>query len=133
MLKLTNISALFCLCKAVCFTFHLLFFYFHFTLLLLLTLLHIHFTLTFHSDLLLWCLFYMVYLHPGCWELAHFHVWLSKGTLPKHSRNHITMINTTILYNPPPPWWCLTWNIFLTDSFRKKIFFSDTLDNEKIL
>lgn len=76
MLKLTNISASIGICCL---------FYFYFTLLLLLTLHHLYFTFTFHRDLLLWCLFYMVYPHPGCWVLVHFHVWLSKGTLPKHT------------------------------------------------
>lgn len=133
LLKLTNISAWIGICCLFYF-----FFYFYFTLLLLFTLLI--FTFTFHRDLLLWCLFYMVYPHPGCWVLVHFHVWLSKGTLPKHT-GIISPWSTKKYHekiyfpsSPPPPspllWWFVTWNIFFTNSFRKKVLFFDTLDYE---
>lgn len=126
MLKLTNISASIGIC-CLFYLFFLLLFYltftFHFT--------YLYFTFTFHRDLLLWCLFYMVYPHPGCWVLVHFHVWLSKGTLPKHT-GIISPWSTEIYYikkftSLPPPspllWWFVTWNIFFTNSFRKKFLF----------
>lgn len=133
MLKLTNISASIGICCLFYFFFLLLFyltFTFHFT--------YLYFTFTFQRNLLLWCLFYMVYPHPGCWVLVHFHVWLSKGTLQKHTGiispwSTIKYYIKKFTFLPPPPspllWWFDTWNFFSTNSFRKKVFFIDTTMN----
>lgn len=133
MLKLTNISAsigICCLFYFFFFTFILPYFYFS----LYISLLYFHF-----SKELTALMSFLYGLSPSR--------MLSAGSLPcltvkrdpaKTHRNHITMINKKILYKknllpflpPPHSWWFVTWNIFFTNSFRKKVLFIDTLDYE---